>query len=52
MSKKERVRVALNRVEKDRNGNPIPVYKLERFEQSKLSQDLSTGKKIISKVKM
>lgn len=52
MSKRVKKLVQLSRIDKDKNGRPIPIYKITRIEKSQLMHDVETGKKTISKVKL
>lgn len=52
MKKRSQSFVSLARVEKDKTGKSIPIYKITRVEKSKLTHDIDTGKREIKRVKL
>jgi hypothetical protein len=52
MSKRTRRLAKFVRMDKDKNGKPIPIYRITTVEKSKLMHEIETGKKTIKKVKM
>lgn len=52
MSQRLKRFAALTRVDKDKNGRPIPIYKISTVQKDKLTHEIETGKKQIKKVKL